>query len=86
MQEIPNAPWDNNGDGEGMTRDDYINFVKEVERKEEEAMIEPPPLYEPLRMEIGIQVDPPPIHVGTSMTPPDSEKYRDSEYAQEPPA
>ena len=33
MQEIPNAPWDDNEDGEkGMTRDDYINFVKDQER------------------------------------------------------
>ena len=30
MQEIPNAPWDANGSGEkGMTRDDYIAFVKD---------------------------------------------------------
>ena len=33
MQEIPNAPWNDNDDGSGekggMTREDYIAFVKD---------------------------------------------------------
>lgn len=29
MQEMPNAPWDTTGNGEGITRDDYITFVKD---------------------------------------------------------
>ena len=37
MQEIANAPWqdDGDGDGQGMTRDEYIDFVKEQELLEE---------------------------------------------------
>ena len=61
-----------------MTRDDYVSFVKDQERIEEEAMIEPPKLLAPLVSEIGIQVDPPPQHVGTQMTPPSSIHQQDS--------
>jgi len=35
MQEIANAPWDITGQGDGMTRNDYIAFVKSQELKEE---------------------------------------------------
>ena len=35
MQEIANAPWDTQGNGEGMTRDEYITFVKDQEKLEE---------------------------------------------------
>ena len=47
MQEIANAPWDTAGAGEGMTRDDYINFVKNVELEEAKAEAEPPRLVAP---------------------------------------
>ena len=35
MQEIANAPWDTAGNGEGPSRDDYINFIKTQELAEE---------------------------------------------------
>ena len=35
MQEIANAPWDTAGNGEGPSRDDYINFIKTQELEEE---------------------------------------------------
>jgi len=36
MQEIASAPWDQTGNGEvGMTREDYIAFVKNQELEEE---------------------------------------------------
>ena len=56
MQEIPNAPWDvdGNGDKGGMTRDDYIAFVKDQERMEEQAQIEPTMPHAPNVAEIGI--------------------------------
>ena len=37
MQEIANAPWDANGTGEGMTREEYIALVKVQEAEEERA-------------------------------------------------
>ena len=56
MQEIPNAPWDVEGSGDkgGMTRDDYIAFVKDQERMEEQAQIEPTMPHAPNVAEIGI--------------------------------
>lgn len=35
MQEIANAPWDITGEDGGLTRDDYIAFVKNAELEEE---------------------------------------------------
>ena len=32
MQEIANAPWDTTGQGNGMTREDYISFIKDMEK------------------------------------------------------
>ena len=66
MQDIANAPWE---DG-GMTRDDYIAFVKNQELQEEKNQQEPSKLEVPQHSEIGIQVDPPPQERGTQMTPP----------------
>ena len=37
MQEIANAPWDQTGEGNGMTREDYISFIKDMEKEEEKA-------------------------------------------------
>ena len=56
MQEIPNAPWDVEGSGDkgGMTRDDYIAFVKDQERMEEQAQIEPTMPHAPNVAEIGV--------------------------------
>jgi len=54
MQEIANAPWDTTGQGEGMTREDYINFVKNQELQEEKDQAEPPKLAAPAINEIGI--------------------------------
>ena len=59
-----------------MTREDYISFVKNVELEEEKAQAEPPKLVAPMVSEIGVQVDPPPVNVGTQMTPPDSSLHR----------
>lgn len=47
MQEIANAPWDNSGEGDGMTRDDYITFIKNQELAEETAQQEPTKLSIP---------------------------------------
>lgn len=76
MQEIANAPWDTAGAGEGMTREDYISFVKNVELEEAKAEAEPPRLVAPMVSEIGVQVDPPPVNVATQMTPPGSSLHR----------
>ena len=35
MQEIANAPWQNQEGTPGMTRDEYIDFIKEQELLEE---------------------------------------------------
>ena len=34
MQEIADAPWDTAGNGDGMTREDYIHLVKVQEIEE----------------------------------------------------
>lgn len=54
MQEIANAPWDVAGSGEGMTREDYIAFIKNQEMEEERNQAEPPKLQAPMYSEIGI--------------------------------
>lgn len=60
-----------------MTREEYIALVKSQElaeqralAEEEQAHAEPPKLQPPRVSEIGVQVDPPPVNVGTQMTPP----------------
>lgn len=54
MQEIANAPWDVAGSGEGMTRDDYIAFIKNQELEEERAQAEPPKLTAPMYSEVAV--------------------------------
>ena len=59
MQEIANAPWQDQGGNPGMTRDQYIDFVKEQELLEEQQNFEPPRMTIPTVKEFGVQVDPP---------------------------
>ena len=59
-----------------MTRDDYISFIKDLEKEEEKAQVEPPKMIAPVVSSIGVQVDPPPQNVGTQMTPPQSSRRR----------
>ena len=77
MQELPNAPWNTTGgdeqqEGGGMSRADYIAFVKnqelmeQQEKEAEEKANAMPPKLQPVQVsEIGVQVDPPPVNVGT---------------------
>ena len=76
MQEIANAPCDTTGQGNGMTREDYISFIKDMEKEEEKAQEEPPRMIAPTVESIGVQVDPPPQNVATQMTPPQSPRRR----------
>ena len=59
-----------------MTRDDYIAFIKDLEKEEEKAQVEPPKMIAPMVSEIGVQVDPPPQNVGTQMTPQESRRRK----------
>ena len=71
MQEISNAPWQAQGDDPGMTRDQYINFVKEQELIEEQQNLEPPRMEIPTVKEFGVQVSPPtPPHQAAPPQPP----------------
>ena len=55
MQDITNAPWQNGG----MTRDDYVNFVKHQESMEMKNDFEPAKINIPQVANAEVQVDPP---------------------------